>query len=150
MNFEGSKDHLRGRNVVVGALWTMIIGLGSTVVDILTRDAGVLGSIPGPTICFQCIYMLIPPFVLHFVVCPAPGTDGLTPAIEGRTGCYFRGQRSFKEEGILAVVGAIRTVDTGLDGSVVELLTRVAGVPDTISSPADVFIVFICSFLHFQ
>lgn len=89
MNFEGSKDHLRGRNVVVGALWTMIIELGSTVVDILTRDAGVLGSIPGPIICFQCIYMLIPPFVLHFVVCPAPGTDGLTPAIEGRTWVLF-------------------------------------------------------------
>lgn len=51
---------------------------------------------------------------------------------------------------MLVVVGAIQTVDTGLDGSVVELLTRVAGVPDTIPSPADVFIVFICSFLHFQ
>ena len=95
-----------------------------------------------PSICYQCIYMLIPPFILHFGVCPAPGTDGLTPAM-GRTWCYFRGQRSFKEEGMLVVVGAIRTVDTGLDGSVVELLTRVAGVPDTIPSPADLFIVFI-------
>lgn len=90
MIFEG-KDHLTGRNVVVGTIWTMIIGLGSTVVDILTRGAGVLSSIPGPAICYQCIYMLIPPFILHFGVCPAPGTDGLTPAM-GRTWCYFEGK----------------------------------------------------------
>lgn len=52
MNFEGSKDYLRGRNVVVGVLWIMIIELGSIVVDILIRDVGVLGLIFGFIICF--------------------------------------------------------------------------------------------------
>lgn len=44
--------------IVVGAKWTVDIGLNSSVVDLLTRVAGVPGSIPGPAICFQ--YSSIP------------------------------------------------------------------------------------------
>lgn len=36
--------------VVVGAILTVNIGLGSSVIEILTRVTGVLGSIPGPVI----------------------------------------------------------------------------------------------------
>lgn len=52
-------------HVVIGAIWTVDISLGSSVVELLTRVAGVPGSIPGPAIYFHCIYMLIPPFLLH-------------------------------------------------------------------------------------
>lgn len=34
--------------VVVEAIWTVIIGLGRLVVELLTRGAGVPCSIPGP------------------------------------------------------------------------------------------------------
>ena len=57
--------------VVVGAIWTVDIGLGSSVVELLTRVAGVPGSIPGPAICFRCIYILIPPFLLQMVPWPS-------------------------------------------------------------------------------
>lgn len=45
----------------------MDIGLGISVVELLTRlvAAGVPGSIPCPAICFHCIYLLIPPFLLY-------------------------------------------------------------------------------------
>lgn len=39
----------------------MDIGLDSSGV------AGVPGLIPGPAVCFQCMYMVIPPFLLHLV-----------------------------------------------------------------------------------
>ena len=42
--------------VVVGAIWTVDIGLDSSVVELLTRVAGVPGSNPGPAICFQYVY----------------------------------------------------------------------------------------------
>lgn len=42
----------------------MDIGLGSSVVELLTTVAEVLGLIPSPY--FHCTYILIPPFLLHF------------------------------------------------------------------------------------
>lgn len=38
----------------------MDIGLGSSTVELLTRVAGFLGSIPDPDIYFHYIYMLFP------------------------------------------------------------------------------------------
>lgn len=56
-----------GKNiVVVGAIRTVDIGLGSLVVKVLTKVAGVEGLIPSPAICSYCIYMPIPPFLLHY------------------------------------------------------------------------------------
>lgn len=46
-------------NLVTGAMWTMDIGLSSSVEELLTRVAGLLGSIPGPAICFQCSYLFL-------------------------------------------------------------------------------------------
>lgn len=46
---------------VVGAIWNVDIGLGSLVVELLTRVAGVPGLILGPAIIFHYIYILIPP-----------------------------------------------------------------------------------------
>lgn len=71
----------------------MDIGLDSSGV------AGVPGSIPGPAVCFQCMYMVIPPFLLHLVPWSVPGTDRLTPAKE-KTWGDLRGRRSFKEGGM--------------------------------------------------
>lgn len=50
--------------VLVGAIWTV----HSSVVELLTRVAGVLGSISGPGIRFQCIDMLIPLFILQLYI----------------------------------------------------------------------------------
>lgn len=68
---------LRGRNVVVPARWTVDYSLGCSMVEHLTSDARVPGSIPAPAICihftsisflyliceflFVSLYMFIPP-----------------------------------------------------------------------------------------
>lgn len=52
--------------MVVGAVWTVGVGLGGSVVELLAGVAGVPGSIPGPAICFQYMYMFIPPFLLQY------------------------------------------------------------------------------------
>lgn len=43
--------------VVVGAIWTMNIGLRSSGVELLTRVAGVSGSIPSPAIYIFSLYL---------------------------------------------------------------------------------------------
>lgn len=52
--------------VVVGAIWTSDVGLGSSMVELLTRVTGFLGSIPDPAIYFHYIYMLFPAAKLIF------------------------------------------------------------------------------------
>lgn len=55
--------------VVVGAIWTVDIGLDSSAVELLTRVTGVLGLIHGPAICFQYSYFPITQvncYSLHF------------------------------------------------------------------------------------
>lgn len=55
--------------VLIQAMWTVDISLGSSVKELLTRVAGVLGSIPSPALCFNCIYMPTPPFLLKIYLC---------------------------------------------------------------------------------
>ena len=43
----------------VRARWTVDIGLDSSVVEHLTIDAGVPGSIPGPAIFFQMYFFVL-------------------------------------------------------------------------------------------
>ena len=47
--------------MVVPARWTVDISLGCSVVEHLTSDAGVPGSIPAPDVCFHftCISFYI-------------------------------------------------------------------------------------------
>ena len=69
----GVEDYIRREE---GSSWGYMnrgYGLDNSVVELLTRVAGVLGSIPSPVICFHCIYIciykfykLIPPFLLHY------------------------------------------------------------------------------------
>ena len=44
--------------MVVRARWTVDIGLDSLVVERLTSDAGVPGSIPGPAIYFHLYFIV--------------------------------------------------------------------------------------------
>lgn len=54
------KDYLRRRNVA-GAKWTVDIGPGSSVVELLTRIA-----VPYPGIYFHCVSMIIS-LLLYYV-----------------------------------------------------------------------------------
>lgn len=46
----------------------MDIGQGSSMVELLTQVVRVPGSIPDPAIYFHFIYILIPPFLLQYIV----------------------------------------------------------------------------------
>lgn len=54
------QDYLRRRNVA-GAKWTVDIGPGSSVVELLTRVA-----VPDPGIYFHCVYIIIS-LLLYFI-----------------------------------------------------------------------------------
>lgn len=60
------EDQVRGRNVVVHAGWTVDITISkdSSVVEHLTSDTVIPGSIPGPTVNFH-LYFFVPVHSSH-------------------------------------------------------------------------------------
>lgn len=51
----------------MGVIWTVGIGLGSSVMELLTIVTGVPGFNSVPAVYFNCIDMLVPPFILQMV-----------------------------------------------------------------------------------
>lgn len=118
----------------------MNIGLGSSVVEELTKVAWALGSIPGPSICFQCV---ICPFLLsYYIWCCDQPLEITGEHLPGeRAWVIFQGEEFLGREECSIwgyIARGYRLVSS------VKSLTRVAGVPGSIPGPSICFQCFIC------